>query len=106
MNKLANKYKDISLEIIDKLKNKDIEYIEELLDERQNILDNITNKEEFKNLLLKEDILNLDKNIKLLIKENMDNIKKEIKEHNKAKKANFSYIGSVNKKLNIFNEKV
>ncbi|MEN2258048.1 flagellar protein FliT [Paraclostridium benzoelyticum] len=86
MIELANKYKDISLDIINKLKNKDIEEINELLDIRQNILDDVTNSKQFKDILLKENILNIDETIKSLLKEQIESTKEEIKEHNRSKK--------------------
>ncbi|WGX75664.1 flagellar protein FliT [Paraclostridium bifermentans] len=82
----ANKYKDISLDIIKKLKNKDIEDINELLDRRQNILDDVTNSKQFKDILLKENILDIDESIKSLLKEQIEHTKEEIKEHNRSKK--------------------
>lgn len=103
---LANKYKEISLDIINKLKNKEIEEINELLDIRQNILDDVTNSKQFKEILFKENILNIDESIKSLLKEQIEHTKEEIKEHNKSKKANMSYINIAKENLNIFNKKV
>lgn len=106
MIELANKYKDISLDIINKLKNKDIEEIDEFLDIRQNILDDVTNSKQFKEILFKENILEIDKSIKSLLKEQIESTKEEIKEHNRSKKASMSYINIAKENLNIFNKKV
>lgn len=106
MIELANKYKEISLDIVKKLKNKDGEDINGLLDIRQNILDYVTDSKKFKDILLKENIIDIDENIKCLLKEHMEDTKKEIKEYNKTKKANMSYINIGKEKLNIFNKKV
>lgn len=106
MIELANKYKEISLDIVKKLKTKDIEDINELLDIRQNILDYVTDSKKFKDILFKENIIDIDENIKYLLKEQMEDTKKEIKEYNKSKKANMSYINIGKEKLNIFNKKV
>ncbi|WP_170075491.1 flagellar protein FliT [Paraclostridium dentum] len=106
MIELANKYKEISLDIVKKLKTKDIEDINGLLDIRQNILDYVTDSKKFKDILLKENIIDIDENIKCLLKEQMEDTKKEIKEYNKSKKANMSYINIGKEKLNIFNKKV
>ncbi|WP_290061156.1 flagellar protein FliT [Paraclostridium bifermentans] len=106
MIELAKKYKEISLDIVKKLKTKDIEDINELLDMRQNILDYVTDSKKFKDILLKENIIDIDENIKYLLKEQMEDTKKEIKEYNKSKKANMSYINIGKEKLNIFNKKV
>ncbi|MFR3498895.1 MAG: hypothetical protein ACLTT7_07705, partial [Paraclostridium bifermentans] len=64
MIELANKYKEISLDIVKKLKTKDIEDINELLDIRQNILDYVTDSKKFKDILFKENIIDIDENIK------------------------------------------
>ncbi|MCU9810280.1 hypothetical protein [Paraclostridium sp. AKS81] len=48
MIELANKYKEISLDIVKKLKTKDIEDINGLLDIRQNILDYVTDSKNLK----------------------------------------------------------
>ncbi|OSB10663.1 hypothetical protein B2H97_06830 [Paraclostridium bifermentans] len=106
MIELANKYKEISLDIVKKLKTKDIEDINELLDIRQNILDYVTDSKKFKGILLKENIIDIDENIRYLLKEQMEDTKKEIKEHNRSQKANMSYINIGKEKLNIFNKKV
>jgi uncharacterized small protein (DUF1192 family) len=106
MIKLANKYRDISLDIINKLKNKDVENVNELLDQRQAILDIVTDTKEFKDILLKENITNIDETIKTLLKENIEQTKEEIKKHSKSKKASMSYINLGKEKLNIFNKKV
>lgn len=106
MIELANKYKDISLDIINKLKNKDIEEIDEFLDIRQNILDDVANSKQFKEILFKENILEIDKSIKSLLKEQIESTKEEIKEHNRSKKASMSYINIAKENLNIFNKKV
>lgn len=106
MIEFANKYKDISLDIINNLKNKDVENVNELLDQRQAILDIVTDTKEFKDILLKENITNIDEIIKTLLRANIEQTKEEIKEHNKSKKASMSYINLGKEKLNIFNKKV
>ncbi|WP_195946139.1 flagellar protein FliT [Paraclostridium bifermentans] len=106
MTEFANKYKEISLDIINKLKNKDIEAVNGLLDIRQNMLDSVVDSKKFKEMLLKENILDIDENIKALLKEEMKYTKEEIKEYNKSKKASMSYINIGKEKLNIFNKKV
>lgn len=106
MIELANKYKSISLDIINKLENNEIDQISDLLDKRQCILENVSDSKEFKTILLNENIIDIDKNIKSLLNKNMKHIKEEIKEHNKSKKASMSYINFSKEKLNIFNKKV
>ena len=106
MIELANKYKDISLGIINKLKNKDVEDINELFDIRKNILEDVTNSKQFKEILLEENIIDIDESIKSLLKEQIEHTKEEIKEHNRSKKASMSYINIGKENLNIFNNKV
>ena len=78
MTEFANKYKEISLDIINKLKTKDIEAVNGLLDIRQNMLDSVVDSKKFKEMLLKENILDIDENIKALLKEEMKYTKEEI----------------------------
>jgi uncharacterized small protein (DUF1192 family) len=106
MINVASKYKQISLNLIDKLKNNDIDDIDDFLDKRQDILENINNKKLFKKILIEDGIIEIDEKIHNLLKENIDKVKIEIKEHRKSKQANNSYINLKKEKLNIFNKKV
>lgn len=106
MIEVTNTYKQISLEIIDKLEKEDIYKISELLDKRQAILESISDTKLFKNILVENGIIKIDEKIYRLLKENIFKIKFEIKEHKKSKQANNSYINVSKEKLNIFNKKV
>ena len=106
MEVVTKKYKQISLDIIDKLENNNTYYIDELLNERQKILDNVSDRKLFKQMLVKDGMLEIDEKIHSLIKENIIKVKMEIVEHKKSKQANNSYINYNKENLNIFNKKV
>ena len=106
MEEATKKYKQISLDIIDKLEKNNTYNIDELLDERQKILDNVSDKKIFKQMLVEDGILEIDEKIHSLIKENIIKVKMKIMEHKKSKQANNSYINYNKEKLNIFNKKV
>lgn len=106
MKEFAKKYKEISLDIINELEADDNYDIDELLDKRQEILDNINDKNLFKQMLVEDGILEIDGKIQSLLKEKIIKVKIEIKEHKKSIQANNSYVNFSKKKLNIFNKKV
>ncbi|SCI97523.1 Uncharacterised protein [uncultured Clostridium sp.] len=106
MEVVTKKYKQISLDIIDKLENNNTYDIDELLNERQKILDNVSDRKLFKQMLVEDGILEIDEKIHSLIKENIIKVKMEIMEHKKSKQANNSYINYNKENLNIFNKKV
>ncbi|MGL5755008.1 MAG: hypothetical protein ACRCYC_06745 [Paraclostridium sp.] len=106
MIEVTNTYKEISIDIIDRLEKQDFDNISELLDQRQKILESINDTKLFKSMLIEAGIKEIDEKIYNLLKENIFKIKFEIKEHKKSKKANNSYINFTKEKLNIFNKKV
>ena len=106
MEVVTKKYKQISLDIIDKLENNNTYDIDELLNERQKILDNVSDRKLFKQMLVKDGMLEIDEKIHSLIKENIIKVKMEIVERKKSKQANNSYINYNKENLNIFNKKV
>ncbi|CEN21675.1 flagellar protein FliT [Paraclostridium sordellii] len=106
MKEFAKKYKEISLDIINKLQTDDTYDIDELLDKRQELLDNINDEKLFKQMLVEDGILDIDEKIHSLLKEKIIKVKMEIKEHKKSIQANNSYVNFSKKKLNIFNKKV
>lgn len=111
MEELARLYKEISLQLITRLENEELDTIDKLLDKRQEILNqeilsDESNKKRFKDILVKQGILEIDNNINNLLNENIIKVKNEIREHKMSKQANNSYITFNKNKLNIFNEKV
>jgi len=106
MTEKINLYKEISLQIVESLKNEDIYILEKLLNKRQEILDNQIDNNEFKHKLINEGIIDIDRQIDELLKNNMAKIKQEIKEYRLSKQVNNSYRNYNNGNLNIFNKKV
>lgn len=99
-------YKTISLEIIKSLESKKVGQLEELMNKRDNILQEEENNKEFKDTMINEGILDIDLKIKELLNENIDKVKKEIREHKLSKQVNNSYVYTSKQKINIFNEKI
>ena len=106
MEEVTKRYKQISLDIIEKLENNNAYDIEKLLDKRQQILDNVSDIKLFKKRLVEDGIIKIDEKIYTLIEEHIIKVKMEIMEHKKSKQANNSYINYNKKNLNIFNKKV
>lgn len=106
MEEVTKKYKQISLDIIEKLENNNAYDIEKLLDKRQQILDNVSDIKLFKKKLVEDGIIKIDEKIYTLIEKNIIKVKMEIMEHKKSKQANNSYINYNKENLNIFNKKV
>ncbi|MCR8746694.1 flagellar protein FliT [Romboutsia lituseburensis] len=99
-------YKEISLKIIKLFENDELDKIENLLDERQRILNLEFKNEKFKKILVNEGIIEIDKTIHNLLNESIDEVKREIQEYNVSKQANNSYMNFNKEKINIFNKKV
>lgn len=106
MKEFAKKYKEISLDMIKNFEKDDSYDMNEFLDKRQEILDNINDINLFKEMLVEDGIHEIDKKIHSLLKEKMIKVKLEIKEHKKSMQANNSYVNLSKEKLNIFNKKV
>ena len=106
MEKITKEYKEISLELIEKLKSNDIDDINEILDKRQEIIEDVIDEKAFKDILIKNGIKDIDNQIHVLLEEKIDEIKNKIKDHNKSKQANDFYMNFNKDKLNIFNKKV
>ena len=101
-----NLYKEITLEIIQCLKDDKLEVLEGLFELRQDILDKEKNNKEFKEYMIKVGIVDLDKSIKDLLHQNMIKTKLEIQRHKLSTVTNNTYINNSQKKINIFNKKV
>lgn len=102
----VNLYKNITLEIIQCLKDDNIEVLEELFENRQGILDEEKYNKEFKEAMIELGIVDLDKNIKNLLHQNMIKTKLEIQKHKLSTVTNNTYINNNQQKINIFNAKV
>ena len=102
----VNLYKEITLEIIQCLKDDKLELLEDLFNHRQDILDKEQNNKDFKESMIKVGIVDLDKSIKDLLHQNMIKTKLEIQRHKLSTVTNNTYINNSQKKINIFNKKV
>jgi len=99
-------YKQISLEIIEAIKNDNIDTLSELFDKRQSILNESNDKNSLKESFIKSDIVEIDNEIKNLLSKEIEKTKQEIKEHRRSTVVNNSYIQNNKENLNIFNKKV
>ena len=99
-------YKDITLEIIQCLKDDDIEQLESLFEKRENILQEEKDNKYFKEAMLNIGIIDLDKTIKDLLEQGMSKTKLEIQKHKLSIVTNNCYIDNNQQKINIFNVKV
>ena len=102
----VNLYKEITLEIIQCLKDDKLELLEDLFNHRQDILDKEHNNKDFKESMIKVCIVDLDKTIKDLLHQNMIKTKLEIQRQKLSTVTNNTYINNSQKKINIFNKKV
>ena len=99
-------YKQITLEIIQCLKEDKIEELEILFEKREKILQEEKNNKNFKDLMINIGIIDLDKTIKNLLNQNMIKIKLEIQKQKLSTITNNTYINNNQQKINIFNAKV
>lgn len=106
MIKTAEKYKEITLDLLKKLENNEFDDINDLIDKRQFLIDSQSDKKEFKKAINDIKILDIDNKIYHLLEHNIESIKREIKEQKISKQANNLYINVNKNKFNIFNKKV
>jgi len=102
----VNLYKNITLEIIQCLKDDKLEQLEDLFESRQDILDEENDNKEFKESMINMGIIDLDKTIKDLLHQNMIKTKLEIQKHKISTLTNNCYMNNNKQKINIFNAKV
>ena len=99
-------YKQITLEIIQCLKDDKIEELEILFEKREKILQEEKNNKNFKDLMINIGIIDLDKTIKNLLNQNMIKIKLEIQKQKLSTITNNTYINNNQQKINILNTKL
>ena len=99
-------YKDISLQLLELLKNDQLDNIDERLEQREIILKNINNHDEFIKLATENGIVELEKQISNLFNTKVNEAKQELIDYRKSKEANNTYVNLSKEKLNIFNKKV
>ncbi|WP_195937889.1 hypothetical protein [Romboutsia sp. 1001713B170131_170501_G6] len=99
-------YKNISLDIVNKLKSTSLINIGDLFDKRQEILSNVLDSEAFKIQMIDEGILEIDREIHTLLSNSIEKTKDEIKNHKLSNRVSTSYLSTKKENLNIFNKKV
>lgn len=111
MYKQLDLYKNLSIEILNLLKEDKFDKfdeIDEILDKRSLLIKEIHKNQqtEFKKLYVESNAYDIDKEIKSIFEKKIGNIKDEIKTQKKIKQVNYSYINANKEKINIFNKKV
>lgn len=106
MKNQLNLYKDISLEILKSLRENRFDDLDNLINKRYILINEVDNINEFKKSYLKEDTYNIDKEIQEMFSKELDSVKSEIKEYKLSQMANNSYVHFNKEKINIFNKKV
>lgn len=108
MYKQLDLYKNLSIEILKLLKEDKFDEIDEMLDRRSLLIEEMNEKQqaEFKKSYIESDIFQIDKEIKSIFEKEIGKIKDEIKNQKKIKQVNYSYINTKKENLNIFNQKV
>lgn len=95
-----DRWQNVNLELLDAINEDDFDRVDILFDKRQEILNNIDVNE------IKNYEIDFNKELKKLLEKKIENIKQEIQNYRLTKNANYSYKRNLNKKINIFNEKV
>lgn len=94
LDKLLKEYREISLSMIEKIKNE--EEISSSLQKRQSIINEINNLNIDKQIISKKidelGIINIDKEVEELIKNSMLNVKKQIKKIKQSQEAHKKYV--------------
>ncbi|HSQ88377.1 hypothetical protein [Romboutsia sp.] len=108
MYKQLDLYKNLSIELLNLLKEDKFDEIDEILDKRSLLIKEIYKNQqtEFKKLYVESNAYDIDKEIKSIFEKKIGNIKDEIKIQKKIKQANYSYINKNVENINIFNKKV
>ena len=99
-------YKKLTLEIIQCLKEDNIEQVDDLFKKRESILKEEKDNKTFKDSMINIGIIDLDKEIRVLLEQNMLKTKLEIQKHKISTITNNSYMNNTQEKINIFNAKV
>lgn len=90
-----SKYRDISVKLIECAENEDYDFLEDLLNERQRVIENIEllqySKEEFTQICNKLNILSLQKKLDEVMNEKRGKVKKELESLKERKNARKTY---------------
>lgn len=108
MQEKINLYKDITIKIIEMLSKQAYDEVDNLIQQRQCIINEVNineNVEEFKLLYKKYNINVLDKDIRCIMEKQLSEIKREIKEYKTNQQGNSTYVSIKKENLNIFSKK-
>lgn len=97
---------NITFEIIDCIQDGRYNQAQELLEKRQEIINNEPSLKIFKEKLIENNALELDNKIKSILARDIESTKQEIKKYKLTKNANSNYAKNISDKMNIFSQKV
>ena len=104
---IFNEYREITLEIINSIKNdkEDISLFEKREEIIKEVLSLELDKSEIKKIYIEQKLDILDKELEYILKEKMSSVKEEIKKISNQKQANLGYV-NVNRSSNFFSKKI
>lgn len=110
LREYLSKYKDLTLNIIESLKENKIDSLDILITQRQDIIDNVNklnySKKEFSELSNEFNLIEMEKNVEILIKEKKEYVKNEIRNTSKGIIASNNYNKSFYNNAGIFSKRV
>ncbi|KAJ53506.1 hypothetical protein CTM_02624 [Clostridium tetanomorphum DSM 665] len=110
IKKHLENFKDITLQLIDKVKEDDFDSVDMLMEERQKIIDNMDSVEfsqdEFVNIAKELNIIEYDKELEKVIIEKKAKIKEEMGKIITNRNANTSYNKKFYSNSTIFSKKI
>jgi hypothetical protein len=110
LNKYLENFKDITVELTNKLKEEDYDAVDSLMEQRQNIIDNIDKlnyrKQDFTNICKELSLLEYNEELEKTIKEKRAVIKEELSKLVINKSANSSYNRKFYSNSVIFSKKI
>lgn len=110
LRKILESYRTYSLELIYSLEKEDYDILEELLNKRQVVIEEINNiqytKEEFSKIAEELQILVYQKRLSDLMIKKRGKVKEEINRMSNAKNANYSYNSRLYNSPKIFNKTI
>jgi Icc-related predicted phosphoesterase len=103
-------YKQISLDMIKIIQSENYEYIEDKLNQRQEIINNLNKttyeKNKFKEIFVNLGLEDIQKQVNSILQEKLHNIKENIEKSKQSRLANKSYNNINRNNYNFLNKKV
>lgn len=110
INEYLERFKDITIDLINKVKEEDYDAADNLMEQRQNIIDNIDklnySKEKFINICKELKLLEYNEELEKVIKEKRAQIKQEMTKIVSNRSANSSYNKKFYNNSVIFSKKI